>query len=62
MIADLPNELDQRVVKLRTNHVIEVVLVRWIDFCSDLQRNARPLGNFNCSIRPFLRRYAAQKG
>ncbi|MNE70197.1 hypothetical protein D3C80_1659740 [compost metagenome] len=59
MIADLADELDQRVVELRTNDVIEVVLVRWIDLCSNLQRNSGSLCNLDCAVRPFLRRYSA---
>src|SRR6185312_7740292 len=61
MVANLTDELDQRMIELRANHVLEIFLVGRIDLRGDLQWEPDLFRNFDRPIWALLGRDAAEE-
>ena len=61
-VADLADELDQRIVQQRLDLLAEIVRVGGVDLGGDLQRHAEALGDGDRPVGPLLRRDAAEEG
>ena len=61
-VADLADELDQRIVQQRLDLFVEIGGVGRVDLGGDLQRHAQPLGDGDGPVGALLRRDAAQEG
>ncbi len=61
MVADLTDELDQRIVQQVLDLVVEIGPVGGVDLRGDLQLLAQALGDGDGAVRPLLGRDAAQE-